>query len=85
LYAGFDENEPTSTQTGKAQVVSFLKRQHGYEKVLMVGDGATDAAAAPPADAFIGFGGNVVRESVKKDADWFVTSFYDLVDELNKE
>ena len=32
----------------------------------MIGDGATDLAAAPPADAFIGFGGNVVRDTVAK-------------------
>ena len=41
----------------------------------MVGDGATDAEAAPPADAFIGFGGNVVREGVKARAKWYVTDF----------
>lgn len=49
----------------------------------MVGDGATDLAAAPPADTFIGFGGNVVREPIAKEANWFVTSFYTLIDELN--
>lgn len=27
---------------------------------LQVGDGATDLAACPPADAFIGYGGNQV-------------------------
>jgi phosphoserine phosphatase len=33
----------------------------------MVGDGATDMQAKPPADAFIGFGGIAVREKVKTD------------------
>lgn len=51
----------------------------------MVGDGATDAEACPPADAFIGFGGNQVRESVKKLADWYVYSFGTLLDELRKD
>ncbi|KAI1292176.1 Phosphoserine phosphatase [Halotydeus destructor] len=83
-YAGFDENEPTSEQDGKAQVVGYLKRECGYRKVVMIGDGATDAAAKPPADSFIGFGGNQVREKVKKDADWFVLSFYDLIEELTR-
>jgi phosphoserine phosphatase len=83
-YAGFDEEAPTSSQDGKAQVVNYLKHRFGYQKVIMVGDGATDLAAAPPADAFVGFGGNVVREKVKKDADWFVLSFYELIDELNR-
>ena len=38
------------------------------------GDGATDMEARPPADIFVGFGGNVIREKVKGGADWFVTS-----------
>lgn len=37
----------------------------------MVGDGATDAVACPPADAFIGFGGIVARPSVQQ-----ATPFY---------
>ena len=35
-------------------------------------------------DGFIGFGGNVVRDVVKKQAPWYVYSMYDLVDELKK-
>ena len=45
----------------------------------MVGDGATDMDARPPADLFIGFGGIVVRDSVKAGADWFVTDFEDMI------
>jgi len=81
-YAGFDENEPTSHQDGKARVVKFLKEQYGYERVIMIGDGSTDLAASPPADAFIGFGGNQIREKVKKEAHWFVTSFKELIDTI---
>lgn len=29
--------------------------------VIQIGDGATDLAAYPPADAFIGYGGNQVK------------------------
>ncbi|XP_023214586.1 phosphoserine phosphatase-like [Centruroides sculpturatus] len=83
-YAGFDETQPTSNQDGKAQVVNHLKQTYGYERLVMVGDGATDLAACPPAEGFIGFGGNQVRESVKKEAAWFVTSFYELIEELNR-
>jgi phosphoserine phosphatase len=83
-YAGFDESEPTSQQDGKAQVVGYLKHRYGYQKVAMVGDGATDLAAMPPADAFVGFGGNQIRETIKKEAGWYVLSFYDLIDELNR-
>ena len=44
----------------------------------MIGDGATDAQARPPAQAFIGFGGVMLRDTVEQQADWFVTSFDDL-------
>ncbi|CBK19509.1 Phosphoserine phosphatase [Caenorhabditis elegans] len=48
---------------------------YNYKTVVMVGDGATDVEASPPADAFIGFGGNVIREGVKARAKWYVTDF----------
>jgi phosphoserine phosphatase len=38
--------------------------------------------ARPPADAFIGYGGIVVRKAVQEGADWFVTDFAELVGEL---
>ncbi|XP_026499792.1 phosphoserine phosphatase isoform X1 [Vanessa tameamea] len=81
-YAGFDENEPTSRSGGKGMVIRRLKEQHGYQRLIMIGDGATDAEASPPADAFIGFGGNVVREEVKKRSAWYITSFQELISYL---
>ncbi|XP_054717620.1 phosphoserine phosphatase-like [Uloborus diversus] len=83
-YAGFEENEPTSHQEGKAEVVAYLKHRFGYRRLVMVGDGATDLAACPPADAFIGFGGNQVREKVKQGSKWFVMSFHELTAELRR-
>ena len=74
-FQGFDPSEPTSRDGGKPAVIQSLKDAHGYETVVMVGDGATDMQARPPASAFIGFGGVVVRDSVKAGADWFVTDF----------
>lgn len=79
------DSEPTSRAGGKAKVVADLKATHGYKTVVMVGDGATDMEARDVpggADAFIGFGGVVVREKVKAGADWFVTDFADLVETL---
>jgi len=81
-YAGFDESEPTCDSGGKPKVIESLKSKHGYKNLVHIGDGATDMEAAPPADAFIGFGGNVVREKVKAGSKWFVTSFQQLIDEL---
>lgn len=74
-YKGFNTNEPTSRDGGKSKVIQQLKDENGYKSVIMIGDGATDMQARPPAEMFIGFGGVVTREAVKKGADWFVTDF----------
>lgn len=79
-YAGFDNNEPTSQDMGKSKAVQLIM-DNSYnilQRVVMVGDGATDAQAKPPATSFIGFGGVVQRQQVKDQADWFVTNFEDL-------
>ncbi|ODN04078.1 Phosphoserine phosphatase [Orchesella cincta] len=81
-YAGFDENQMTSRTGGKGAVVRNLKEKHGYETVVMVGDGITDWEASPPADLFIGFGGNAYRQEVKSKSKWYVTDFRDLINEL---
>lgn len=81
-YAGFDETQPTSESGGKAAVIKRLKDKCGYRKLVMIGDGATDLEACPPADAFIGFGGNVVREKVQTKAKWYVTDFEELISTL---
>ncbi|XP_011260007.2 phosphoserine phosphatase isoform X2 [Camponotus floridanus] len=77
-FAGFDENQPTSRSGGKAEVIQHLKETRGYKTIVHIGDGSTDLEASPPADAFIGFGGNVIRESVKSRSQWFVMNFDDL-------
>jgi len=82
-YRGFDASEPTSASGGKAKAVQMVKERHGLKQVVMVGDGVTDMEARPPADAFIGFGGVCVRERVKQGADWFVTSFAELIETLD--
>jgi phosphoserine phosphatase len=83
-YAGFDATEPTSADMGKPRALAKIKEEHGYETMIMVGDGATDAQAKPPADAFIGFGGVIVREGVKKKACWYVTDFQDMIEVIEK-
>lgn len=66
-------------------MIERLKTERKVPSVVMVGDGATDAEACPPADAFIGFGGVQVRESVKALAPWYATSMAELHDELKRE
>lgn len=81
-YARFDENEPTSESGGKGKVIELLKKKYRYKSLFMIGDGVTDLESWPPADGFIGFGGNVVREKVLKSSPWFIYNFKDLIDEL---
>lgn len=83
-YKGFCRNEPTSADMGKPKAVKQIKDEHGYNTVIMVGDGATDAQAKPPADAFIGFGGVTVRESVRQKACWYVYDFEDMITVVEK-
>lgn len=81
-YAGFDKKRQTSNQDGKSRVISMLKQTKNYKTVVMIGDGVTDLEACPPADAFIGFGGNQVRETVRDNSNWFIYSFKELITEL---
>jgi phosphoserine phosphatase len=81
-YTGIDETAYTSKTGGKGALIAFLKERFHYDPIVMVGDGATDLEARPPADAFIGYGGVIVRDNIKKKADWFVTDFADLVGAL---
>ncbi|XP_033627584.1 phosphoserine phosphatase-like [Asterias rubens] len=83
-HAGFCEEQPTCAAGGKPAVVGMLKKKHGYKNVVMIGDGATDLEACPPADAFIGFGGNKVRAKVQEGARWFANSFQELIDVLQE-
>lgn len=84
-YAGFDENQPTSKSGGKGVVIQSLKQKYGYKNLVLIGDGATDLEACPPADAFIGYGGNVIRPIVKAKAKWFVTDFNEITNVLTDQ
>lgn len=78
-YMDFDRSEYTSKDMGKAKAIDYIKQHCGYQCVVMVGDGATDLQAKPPVDAFIGFGGNVVRDTVREKACWYVRDFEELI------
>lgn len=79
-YTGFCANEPTSADMGKPKALRTIKEKYGYETMVMVGDGATDAQAKPPADTFIGFGGVAVRDAVREKACWFVRDFEAMIE-----
>ncbi|VDK87591.1 unnamed protein product [Dibothriocephalus latus] len=76
---GFDRSQHTSRSDGKMYVIAEIKEKlPPGSGVLMVGDGMTDAAAVPPADAFIGFGGNVTRPAVQRATPYYFYSFDDI-------
>ena len=67
-YAGFDDDSPLTRSAGKAEIVrawgESLRRP-----AMLVGDGATDLAAAHEVDLFVAFAGFVERPVVVKAAD----------------
>ena len=83
-YAGFDRAQPTSDSGGKPEVVRRLKSRLGLNRVAMVGDGMTDAEAAPPADVFVHFAGNQMREAVAAIAPWTVHKMSELTQEIRE-
>lgn len=87
-YSTFDVNQPTSRSGGKGEAITQIRNFNSSQlqsnnadklKIVMVGDGATDLESVPPADYFIGYGGNVIRDNVRDRAQYFVTDFMQLM------
>ena len=85
-YGGFDVNQPTSRSGGKGEAITQIRNFNSSQlqsnsqlNIVMIGDGATDLESAPPANYFIGYGGNIVRDSVRERAEYFVTDFMQLM------
>ncbi|HUF27059.1 MAG TPA: HAD-IB family phosphatase [Gemmatimonadaceae bacterium] len=70
-YAGFDDASPLTRSAGKADVIrgwgSTLPRP-----AMLVGDGATDLAAAREVELFVAFAGVIDRPTVTAAADFVV-------------
>jgi phosphoserine phosphatase len=75
-YLGFEDHSPLTTSTGKAMIV---QRLYLPRPVLAVGDGMTDLAARPAADAFAAFTGFAYRQTVVRGADHEIASFDQLL------
>merc|ERR1719187_2404831 len=72
VFQGFDENQHTSRQGGKCEVIQEIRKRYGFKTVVMIGDGATDLETSPHVELFIGFGGIKVRDKVQKEATAFI-------------
>jgi phosphoserine phosphatase len=73
-YAGYDASYPSTRTGGKREIVDRLRRELIPSRVVMVGDGVSDLETSPSVDLFIGFGGYVTRERVKRESGKFVTT-----------
>lgn len=67
-YAGFDESSPLARSGGKRTVLERWLPELP-RPIMLVGDGATDLEARPPADTFVAFAGVVERAVVIDAAD----------------
>jgi phosphoserine phosphatase len=70
-YAGFDEDSPLARSGGKRIVLERWLPELP-RPIMLVGDGATDLEARPPADTFVAFTGVVERPVVIEAADAIV-------------
>ncbi len=86
LVTGIDESSPLWTNEGKAPALRAMRARHPEESFIMIGDGMNDYRAfeCGAADHFIGFGGNVVRESVKEKAPYFAMSAQEIGEILQR-
>lgn len=76
-YETYDAHSPMTTAEGKRSVVAALGLPR---RLVAVGDGATDLAIKPVADAFVAFTGFVRRDPVVAGADAVVETFDQLVE-----
>ena len=67
-YTGFDSRSPLARSGGKRTVLERWMPELP-RPVMLVGDGATDLEARPPADLFVAFAGVVERLAVIEAAD----------------
>lgn len=82
-YAGFDVTQPTSRTGGKGEAITIIRHSLQQDaNITMIGDGATDLEASPPADNFIGYGGNIIRDEVRNRAHCYITDFEQLYRDL---
>jgi phosphoserine phosphatase len=76
-FESYDESSPMTTSDGKRTLVESLDLPR---RLLAVGDGATDLAIRPVADAFAAFTGFVRRDPVVAGADAVVQTFDQLAE-----
>jgi phosphoserine phosphatase len=77
-YAGYGNDYPTTRNGGKSEIIREWKSAMLPKTTVMVGDGISDLETLDEVDLFIGYGGVITRESVKKQAEHFIDQFSDI-------
>ncbi len=77
-YLGFNESAPTARNGGKPDLITTFLQDKGPCQTIMMGDGVSDLETQELVDLFIGFGGVVIRDRVKKEASAFIHNFEEL-------
>jgi len=77
-YTGYGADYPTTRNGGKPEIIREWKKAMLPKTTLMVGDGISDLETASEVDCFVGFGGVIARDAVKKGAQHFITDYRDL-------
>lgn len=69
-YLDYDEG-PLTESRGKLDIIRELSADLSGRR-LMIGDGSSDLATRDVVDLFVGFGGVVARDKVRREADVFI-------------
>ena len=77
-FLNFNTSQSLAKETGKGEIISQLKKQFPEEKIIFVGDSVGDMLAGKSTDLFVGYGGTIIRERVKKEAKHFIHHFSEL-------
>jgi phosphoserine phosphatase len=72
-YAGYGADYPTTRSGGKNVIIREWRQAMLPERVVMIGDGVSDLETKPDVDMFVGFGGVVAREPVRRGADYWLS------------
>ena len=76
-YLDYGRDYPTTHNLGKNEVIREWKAAMLPERVIMIGDGASDLETKPDVNMFIGFGGVVARSIVEQGCDYWLTDMRD--------
>lgn len=77
-YKSFDKESPTARNGGKPHIIQSFVKDKSSPRSVMLGDGISDLETITVVDLFVGFGGVVNREAVKRQATAFISSFEEL-------